>query len=85
MISSPQADFIHAFHLGVEGNSYNNNNKSYSNIVSGEAFGDMSCLSKIEDADIDIQFTSKNSADPSIEQRSVGIEFIFPRMHSYLF
>ncbi|CAF1083568.1 unnamed protein product [Adineta ricciae] len=54
MISSPQADFIHAFHLGVE----------------GEAFGDISCLSKIEDADLDIQFASKNSTDTSIEQRS---------------
>lgn len=36
MIGLPQADFIHAFHIGV----------------SGETFGDVTCLAGVEKADV---------------------------------
>ncbi|UJR15588.1 hypothetical protein I4U23_002524 [Adineta vaga] len=52
MISSPQEDFIHAFHLGVE----------------GEAFGDISCLNKLEDVDLNMQFKPKTSMDATTEE-----------------
>ncbi len=53
MIGLPQADFIHAFHIGVSGKEkiyIINLKKKW--IILGETFGDVTCLAGVEKTDL---------------------------------
>ncbi|CAF1010714.1 unnamed protein product [Adineta steineri] len=54
MISSPQADFVHAFHIGIE----------------GETFGDMAYLTNVEDTNLKIEPNLKESTMNLMELES---------------
>ena len=49
MISAPQADVVHAFHVGVTGNRKRTwNNWNINSRYLGDSFGDINCLNQVE-------------------------------------
>ena len=52
MIGLPQADFIHAFHIGVSGKKTCSSSSSISIVSLGETFGDVTCLSGVEKSEL---------------------------------
>ena len=57
MIGLPQADFIHAFHIGVSGKkdiliNIDRERDVHQGFSSGETFGDVTCLSGVEKSEL---------------------------------
>lgn len=61
MIGLPQADFIHAFHIGVSGRE-RKNKINYFIFALGDTFGDVTCLAGVEKTDLIKVPTEKNSS-----------------------
>ena len=53
MIGLPQADFIHAFHIGVSGMTRKKRlTMKECREISGDTFGDVTCLAGVEKTDL---------------------------------